>query len=91
MGSDFLLNCSFAKSYIGALDASYLYYTTEHPREHPIERVLNSRTRQLMVPNMQKVDAGVYHCYLNETSIGGEEMSLHSSAAVVVQVDGMTH
>ena len=89
VGRELALNCSLSQSYTGILDASYLYFNYTSKRPAVAEYVLDSRTRQLKIPKVQRSDAGAYHCYLNETSIGGREKSLRSTAAVIVHVGGM--
>ena len=89
VGGELALNCSLSQSYPGILDASYLYFTYTSKRPAVAEYVLDRRTCQLKIPRVQRSDAGVFHCSLNETSIGEREKSLRSTATVIVHVGGM--
>ena len=86
VGDNFTANCTLTPSYAGPLSASFLYFKYPGDRPGTVERVLDSRTRQLRIPSMQKNDSNLYLCYLNETSIGGLEYS--SVALTDVSVNG---
>jgi len=72
VGSEFTASCTFRQTYIGPLNASFLYFAYPNKRTETVEYVLNGRA-MLKITSMQKNDTGIYYCYLNETSMGGNE------------------
>ena len=88
MDSELVLNCTLTASYLGPLNASHLFFDNATKHRQAVERVVDTRTRQLRIPGMQMSDEGNYVCYLNETLVGGKEKSLDSAGFSNVHVGG---
>ena len=90
VGKALVLNCTLTPHYTKALGASSMYFgrmsgvTVRIPAQ--FQHVINPRILQLRHPRMKIENEGPYACYMNESSIGGNEATLLGIPAQV-QVD----